>query len=144
MVHQGPRRASTDESRRAIFDQATAIVAREFARPLRIESVAERVAVSPRQLQRVFSDVCELGFRSYLRQVRMSRAAELLVGTELPVSDIALRVGYRDPSQFSKAFRRTYGTSPSRMRAAPRADESGRVAPSDSVSGVRGGVPQSK
>ena len=84
MVHQGPRRASTDESRRAIFDQATAIVGREFARPLRIDDVAERVAVSPRQLQRVFSDACGLGFRSYLRQVRMRRAAELLVRTSCP------------------------------------------------------------
>ena len=118
MMQERPRRASTDESRRVIFERAAAIVCDEFARPLRIDEVAERVSVSPRQLQRVFSEVCGLGFRSYLRRVRMRRAAELLVHTRLPVSEIGLRVGYRDPSQFAKAFKDTYGTSPSQTRSA--------------------------
>jgi AraC-like DNA-binding protein len=47
----------------------------------------------------------------------MAHASELLATTQLPVKQIARRVGYDDPSQFSKAFKRTYGVSPSELRA---------------------------
>jgi AraC family transcriptional regulator, regulatory protein of adaptative response / methylphosphotriester-DNA alkyltransferase methyltransferase len=110
------RRRSTHEAHLAIFDQAAAIIASEFSRPLRIEDVAQGLAVSPRHLQRVFSDVAGVGFRSYLRRVRMCHAAELLRETSIPAKEVGRRVGYRDPSQFSKAFKRTYGVSPTQVR----------------------------
>jgi AraC-like DNA-binding protein len=113
-----PSRQSTRDSHHRIFEDATGIVGREFARPLRIEEVARRVSVSPRHLQRVFSDVTGVGFRTYLTRVRMSHAAWLVASTDTPIKTIAVRVGYRDHSQFSKAFKRTYGVSPSRSRAA--------------------------
>lgn len=125
-------RPATQEARLAIFTEALEILAREWRRPLTIDEVARRLATSPRQLQRIFADVAGLGFRSYLRRLRMSRAAELLATTALPVKEVAGRVGYGDASQFSKAFKRIYGVSPSQSRAATRArrEESGRVGPS--------------
>jgi transcriptional regulator GlxA family with amidase domain len=126
------RRPATQESRLAIFAEAVEILADESSRPLRIGEVAGRLATSPRQLQRIFADVAGIGFRSYLRRLRMSKAAGLLAATPLPVKEVARRVGYGDASQFSKAFNRTYGMSPSQCRAMARArrGESGRVGPS--------------
>ena len=46
----------------------------------------------------------------------MARAARLLTQTDVPVREIALTVGYTEPSQFTKAFRRSYGTTPSGYR----------------------------
>jgi transcriptional regulator GlxA family with amidase domain len=115
------RRPATQESRLAIFAEVVEILANESSRPLRIDEVAGRVATSPRQLQRIFADVAGVGFRSYLRRLRMSKAADLLDTTSLPVKEIARRVGYGDASQFSKAFKRTYGISPSGCRAMARA-----------------------
>jgi transcriptional regulator GlxA family with amidase domain len=114
------RRPATQEARLAIFADAVEILAKESSRPIRIEEVARRVATSPRQLQRVFADVGGLGFRSYLGRLRMSKAADLLATTDMPVKVVATRVGYRDGSQFSKAFKRAYGLSPSQWRATPR------------------------
>jgi AraC family transcriptional regulator, regulatory protein of adaptative response / methylphosphotriester-DNA alkyltransferase methyltransferase len=114
------RRRTTDDARSAIFDDAAEILAREYWRPVRIEEIARRVATSPRHLQRVFADVGGIGFRSHLSGVRMSRAADLLATTDIPVKQIARRVGYRDASQFSKAFKRVHGVSPSELRAARR------------------------
>jgi transcriptional regulator GlxA family with amidase domain len=111
------RRAGTHEARLAIFAEATEILAGEYPRPLRIDDVARRVATSPRQLQRVFAEVGGVGFRSYLMRLRMSHAADLLATTAIPISEVARRVGYRDASQFSKAFKRTYGVNPSESRA---------------------------
>lgn len=110
------RRATTHELRTEIFREAAQLVAAEFSRPLTTEEVARRVATSPRQLRRSFSEVGGTSFRSYVRRVRMLRAAHLLAATDLPVSEIARRVGYREPSQFTKAFKRTYGATPSDLR----------------------------
>jgi AraC family transcriptional regulator len=113
-------RPATREAYLSIFDEATRILASEFSRPVRIEEVARRTATSPRQLQRVFAEVYGVGFRSCLRRIRMRHAAQLLATTELPVREIARRVGYRDASQFSKAFRRAHGVSPTQFQAMGR------------------------
>jgi AraC family transcriptional regulator of adaptative response / methylphosphotriester-DNA alkyltransferase methyltransferase len=84
--------------------------------------VARRVATSRRQLQRVFAEVGGLGYRAYLTRIRLSHAADLLSHTDLTVKQVAVRVGYGEVSQFSKAFRRAYGISPSKAsRSAPPA-----------------------
>ena len=108
------------------------LLAKEASRPITLEEVARRIATSPRQLQRVFTENAGMGFRSYLRQLRLAQAAELLVGTGLSVGEIADAVGYGDASQFAKAFRHVYGVSPSRYRGMPHdpAAQSGRVGPS--------------
>ena len=51
-------------------------------------------------------------------EVRMRNAAGLLADGSLRVREVANRVGYRQPAQFAKAFRRHYGTAPSRLRQA--------------------------
>jgi AraC-like DNA-binding protein len=47
----------------------------------------------------------------------MAKAAVLLAGPEGTIKDIARLVGYRQPAQFAKAFRRAHGVSPSDHRA---------------------------
>jgi len=46
----------------------------------------------------------------------MARAAEFLGSSDLPVREVAARVGYRQPSQFTKAFKLAFGLTPSRFR----------------------------
>jgi AraC family transcriptional regulator of adaptative response / methylphosphotriester-DNA alkyltransferase methyltransferase len=48
----------------------------------------------------------------------MDRAAELLARRGVTVREVAHRVGYRQPAQFAKAFRRKKGVAPSDFRAA--------------------------
>jgi AraC family transcriptional regulator, regulatory protein of adaptative response / methylphosphotriester-DNA alkyltransferase methyltransferase len=47
----------------------------------------------------------------------MERAAELLARRGLTVREVAHRVGYRQPAQFAKAFRRHQGLAPSAFRS---------------------------
>ena len=53
---------------------------------------------------------------SYLRGLRMDTAARLLQESDLPVAEIAHRVGYEDPSRFAAAFRRHTGRRPTELR----------------------------
>lgn len=114
-------RPATAELRLAVLAQALEIVAREYGEDLTIDDVAARVLVSRRVLQRAFDDYLGLPFRAHLTAVRMARAAELLATTDLPVQDVAARVGYRQPTQFAKAFRRAHGRTPSEHREHARA-----------------------
>ena len=80
------------------------------------------MATSRRQLQRAYAEVGATTFRQHLTRVRMDRAAELLARPTMTVREVAHRVGYRQPAQFAKAFRREKGIAPSDYRA-------GRAAP---------------
>jgi AraC family transcriptional regulator of adaptative response / methylphosphotriester-DNA alkyltransferase methyltransferase len=113
-----PVRQSTVARRRALFEDAALIIQREYAEELNLDDVARRIAASRRQLQRAFAEAGETTFRTYLRIVRMTRAAELLRADSIPVNQVARSVGYRQPAQFAKAFRRHHGRAPSAFRRA--------------------------
>jgi AraC family transcriptional regulator, regulatory protein of adaptative response / methylphosphotriester-DNA alkyltransferase methyltransferase len=92
-------------------------IRRDFAdEDLSLAKVARSIATSRRQLQRVFGEH-GTSFRAELQRVRMARAADLLRHERLPVASVARAVGYRQAAQFSKAFRRHHGLSPSDLRA---------------------------
>jgi AraC family transcriptional regulator of adaptative response / methylphosphotriester-DNA alkyltransferase methyltransferase len=110
------KRPATVERRRELFEDAAAIVRSEYPEPLALDEVARRVAASRRQLQRAFAEAGETTFRTYLQKVRMVRAAQLLRQDMMPVHQVALAVGYRQPAQFAKAFRRHHGAPPSAFR----------------------------
>jgi AraC family transcriptional regulator, regulatory protein of adaptative response / methylphosphotriester-DNA alkyltransferase methyltransferase len=109
-------RQTTLFRRRALFDEALAAIEQEYGdENLSLGAVARSIATSRRQLQRVFGER-HTSFRAELQRVRMTKAAELLQEGEAPVSSVARLVGYRQPAQFSKAFRRHHGCPPSEMR----------------------------
>jgi AraC family transcriptional regulator of adaptative response / methylphosphotriester-DNA alkyltransferase methyltransferase len=110
-------RPATIRLRTSLFEDAVAIVESEFASDLSLDDIARRVASSRRQLQRAYSEIGSTTFREHLTAVRMERAAELLRIRGLTVRDVAHRVGYRQPAQFAKAFRRHHGVAPSDFRA---------------------------
>lgn len=125
------QRPSTVRHRTSLFEDAVAIVEAEYASELSLDDIARRVASSRRQLQRAYSEIGDTTFRDHLTRVRMERAAELLAARGLTVREVAYRVGYRQPAQFAKAFRRHHGASPSDFRASRRMT---RFTPFDAVS----------
>ena len=93
------------------------IVEQEYGSDLSLDDVARRVASSRRQLQRSYAEIGRTTFREHLTGVRMERAAALLATHRLTVREVAHRVGYRQPAQFAKAFRRHQGLAPSAFRS---------------------------
>jgi AraC family transcriptional regulator, regulatory protein of adaptative response / methylphosphotriester-DNA alkyltransferase methyltransferase len=125
-------RPSTIHHRTALFEDAVAIVEAEYSSDLSLDDIARRVASSRRQLQRAYAEIGRTTFREHLTRVRMDRAAGLLGDRGLTVREVARRVGYRQPAQFAKAFRRHLGVAPSDYRlrtTAGRFEVTGRPAP---------------
>ena len=124
-------RAITQQHRSQLWDDARAFIAEHYDEQLEIDHVASGVFTSRRQLQRVFSENGGTTFREHLCRVRMEAAARMLVESRLPVRVIAGRVGYRQPAQFAKAFRRHAGVTPGEYRVRvreARATPDGRLA----------------
>src|SRR3954462_14949825 len=111
------QRPATIRHRTSLFEEATSIVESEFASDLSLDDIARRVASSRRQLQRAYAEVGDTTFREHLTAVRMDRAGDLLRRGDMTIREVAHRVGYRQPAQFAKAFRRHHGAAPSDYRA---------------------------
>ena len=114
------QRPTTIRYRTNLFQEAVAIVEAEYASELSLDAIAHRIASSRRQLQRAYAEIGDTTFRDHLTGVRMRHAAELLATRSMTVREVAWRVGYRQPAQFAKAFRRHHGVSPSDWRAGVR------------------------
>jgi AraC family transcriptional regulator of adaptative response / methylphosphotriester-DNA alkyltransferase methyltransferase len=118
-------RDSTQRLHTEIYEEAVVLIRAECHGQITADKLARRLATSPRQMRRAFAKAGGTSFRERLLEARMARAAELLASTDLPVSEVAREVGYSGPSQFTKAFRRTHGATPSEHRSKAGANRPG-------------------
>jgi LacI family transcriptional regulator len=85
--------------------------------PLRVSDVLRAVPVSRRVLERRFQAVLERGLAAEIRRLHVEKAKQLLAESELPMQTIAERCGFSSQYQFSRAFRREVGMTPTDFRA---------------------------
>lgn len=109
----GPARPADDAVARAL----SAIEERPEL-PWTVESLGAHVGLSRAALARRFGQHVGEPPLTYLTRWRLALAADLLAGTDLPLSAISARVGYASPFALSAAFKRVHGVSPSAFRQA--------------------------
>lgn len=78
---------------------------------------AAALSVSTGHLSRLCRRASGLGATAYIEQRTMGEACRMLAFTQLPISEIGYRLGFSDPSYFSKRFRTARGETPSRYRS---------------------------
>lgn len=81
-----------------------------------IEMVAKHVYVHPSYVSRVFSQELGSNFRSYINNLRINLASELLANTDKSIGTICHDVGFSDHSYFNKVFKQLKGVTPSEYR----------------------------
>lgn len=94
-----------------------------------ISQIAKHVGVHPTHLARAFRAFVGCTPGDLRRARRLEKAAELLLKANLSLAEIALDCGFSDQAQFTKAFRRIYGTTPGGYRRLG----SSRILPSSHV-----------
>ncbi len=97
-------------------------IAEHAADPIDLQLLSQRSGLSPFHFLRVFSTVLGVTPHQYLIRCRLKQAAQLLHQQEIPITDIAYRVGFGDLSNFVRSFGRAAGTSPSGYRRATQGD----------------------
>lgn len=80
---------------------------------LAIEDIARVAWMSKFHFQRMFSMLTGFTVSEYVRNRRLTVAAQELVNSDTKVIDIAMKYGYESPESFSKAFKRIHGINPS-------------------------------
>jgi AraC-like DNA-binding protein/mannose-6-phosphate isomerase-like protein (cupin superfamily) len=104
------------------FLLATQFMADNYARPLSLEDVAEKLSISGRQLQRVFLEKSGFSFSRYLEDLRLAHVSRELKESETSVQDIALQHGFTSSNYLYYVFRKRYGMTPNQYRLTNRKD----------------------
>ena len=91
-----------------------AILGRDLV--VNVGELAKRVNLSPSRLEHLFKEEMGLPLGNHVLQCRLRTAAALLQSSEMRIKEIAYVVGYEHPSNFVRAFKKKFGTTPSDHR----------------------------
>jgi AraC-like DNA-binding protein len=121
-VLQGPhgwmlRDIAAPDSAMARVSLAIQYIRRDFAKPIRVETLAQQAAMSVSAFHRHFKAVTALSPLQYQKRVRLLQARTLLVANAKSVTRAAFEVGYESATQFSRDYARVFGLPPSRDAA---------------------------
>lgn len=81
-----------------------------------LDVLAEKVYMSPSYVSRYFKAKTGTNFRDYLIEMRMKKAELLLEDVQYNISDISNMVGYSNPFNFTRTFKKCYGMTPKDYR----------------------------
>jgi AraC-like DNA-binding protein len=96
--------------------QALKIIEQEAFKGLNFRELASRLHLGYSTLRRRFKNQTGYALKEYMLGLRLRKAKELLVFTNLPVETVACEAGFEDPFYFSKLFRRRVGVPPITFR----------------------------
>lgn len=95
-----------------VVERAIAFMHDNLEKDISLKEAAEQFHLTTQYFGQVFKSVTEQTFLSYLTQIRMEKACELLKNPELTQYTIGELVGYKDSRYFSKVFQKAYGLTP--------------------------------
>ncbi|WP_151717612.1 GlxA family transcriptional regulator [Gemmobacter serpentinus] len=98
------------------LSQVIQMMERNIEDPISPADLAEDVGMSTRQLERLFRRYLNRSPKRYYMELRLSKARNLLMQTDMSVINVALACGFASPSHFSKCYRSHYNTTPYRER----------------------------
>ena len=95
-----------------VLEKVARLMGENVETPLAIDTIAERIGVSRRQLERLFKSHLGLTPAWYYVAMRLDRARELLRFTNMSVTEVSVACGFQSLSHFSTTYRRQFGRSP--------------------------------
>jgi AraC-like DNA-binding protein len=110
-----------EEAREGAVDIAKSFIQSHFSEDLSLNRIAGEVFLSPNYFSSLFSQVAGQTIFEYIHDVRIDEAKRLLAETNLPVRQLARRVGIPSASYFCRLFRKAVGMAPQdfRLQAQP-------------------------
>ncbi len=118
--------AAAREERAKLLEQQTSAISYELTKYIGenftdslfgLNELADRFGVSVYTASRMVKTLTGINFKKYLGDLRIERAKDLLLSTEMSVADVAQRSGFSSTSYFIKVFKESEGTTPSRFRS---------------------------
>lgn len=104
---------------------AIRLIQSDPARPLAMAEAARACSLTPAYFSRLFKARMRMGFADYLQGHRLNLAAEIIASTDLPIAQVAYRVGIASPAHLSRSFAARFGMSPRDYRHRARRHAAG-------------------
>lgn len=110
------RRLSPQQEKEDVWSKILNYINENLDGRLTVTDIAERFYYNPSYFSRVFSQKTGKPFSKYVLELRLKKAARLLIETDMPADDIAEMCGFGDRSTFYRNFNKKYSTSPAAYR----------------------------
>ncbi len=89
---------------------------RNSGRNFQISEIASHLCLSPSRTGHLIKEIFGMPFPKLIQSYKMKKAARMLVSDDIPIGEIARRLGYEDQNYFSRVFTSCYGESPRTCR----------------------------
>ncbi|MCJ2065481.1 helix-turn-helix domain-containing protein [Methylobacterium sp. J-088] len=116
-IERGQPLGAGSREAHTLIDEVKVFVAQRADQTLSIDLLSERFNVSRRHVTRLFRERTGLSIGAYQQSVRLAEARRLLQTTDLPIDEVAFRVGFESGSAMARALRRRDGLAPREVRA---------------------------
>jgi len=100
--------------------RAISILEQNLSDPPTIETLADQVHISRRQLERGFREELDMSFGDFSRRLRLDHGLWLVLTTNRSILEVTVECGFTGQSHFATLFRRAYGLSPTQARKLSR------------------------
>jgi len=98
------------------IDKIIEYINNHYNQPINLYDLSKMVYLSPSYLSYLFKKQMGMGFKEYLNGVRIKKAKQLILESNLSLSEIAKMVGMEDPNYFSRLFKKYFLVSPQKLR----------------------------
>lgn len=98
------------------IQRAVDYIENNITNELTSDIIASQAYMSSFQFQRIFTIICGIPLGEYIRNRRLTLAAEEIISTNAKIIDVAFKYGYETHEGFSRAFARYHGISPTMAR----------------------------
>jgi transcriptional regulator GlxA family with amidase domain len=102
--------------------RAIALMEGSIEEPQSISAIAERIGLSQRRLEMLFSRRIGVSPGRFYRDLRLDEAHRMITDSRVPLGDVALRTGFASQVSFARAFRARFGRTASSLRKSPDRD----------------------
>ena len=106
------RQLARPSSQLSQISRAIASIRARYDEKIRVEELADAAGMSPTSFHRHFRRVTAMSPLQFQKRIRLHEARRLLLARDVDATHVGLDVGYESPSQFSREFKRFFGSSP--------------------------------
>lgn len=100
-----------EEEYSEMVKEMIAIMEESYGMRLGLDTFADKFRLTPEYISNLFAKETKMTFSNYLKKVRIEKAKELILSTDMKIYEVACSVGYSDQKYFSKVFKEYTGVS---------------------------------
>ena len=105
-----------DRDTQTTFSEIAEFLNEHIGEKISLEMLTRKFLINRNKLNDIFVKESSMTCMNYLLKLRIDLAKLLLSTTQIPISEVSMRVGFEDSNYFSKVFRKQEGVSPTKFR----------------------------